>query len=260
MKRSPPPLRSAPFSTNSAASQSAELALDAPLHALGERVAGLLHAGQVHEHELKRLALALSVDDPADRPPRGLRLVRDDRHLRADERVDERRLADVRPAGDRDEARARHRLARSSASDAVLQREHLAVVGLVVEARRGAGRRGRPPRPGPRCARGQITTSPSSRGPAAGPAPSTGKDRTSVGSSMPRCSRFSSRIRSGSTSSTVRCPSSMPAARERGERGRPQLGRALELDHGSAVSCRRLRIPRRARRAARRVALCAWLE
>ena len=40
------------------------------------------------------------------RLPRRLRLVRDDRHLAAGERVHERRLADVRPSGDGDEARS----------------------------------------------------------------------------------------------------------------------------------------------------------
>ena len=52
MKRSPPPMRSAPFSTNRAASHSAQLALDPALHALGEHVARALHAGQVDQHEL----------------------------------------------------------------------------------------------------------------------------------------------------------------------------------------------------------------
>ena len=43
--------------------------------------------------------------DAPDRPPRGLGLVGDDRHLAPDHRVDERRLADVRPSCDRDESR-----------------------------------------------------------------------------------------------------------------------------------------------------------
>ena len=43
---------------------------------------------------------------------------------------------------------------------------------------------------------GQIATSPSSRGPAVGPVPSTGKASTSVGASLPRWSRLSSWIRS----------------------------------------------------------------
>src|SRR5680860_895589 len=59
---------------------------------------------------------------------------------------------------------------------------------------------------------GQIVTSPSSRGPAVSPAPSSGKASTSVGASTPRCSRLSSRIRAASTSSTARWPSATPAA------------------------------------------------
>ena len=77
-----------------------ERRVDGALHALGERVARPLEAGQVGEHEL----VVVAVGDPEDAPPRRLRLVRDDRHLAAAERVDERRLADVRPAGDGDEA------------------------------------------------------------------------------------------------------------------------------------------------------------
>ena len=46
--------------------------------------------------------------DAADRAAGGLRLVGDDRDLLAHERVDERRLADVGPARERDEARAGH--------------------------------------------------------------------------------------------------------------------------------------------------------
>ena len=42
--------------------------------------------------------------DAADPMPRRVRDARHDRHLLAGERVDERRLADVRPSGDRDEA------------------------------------------------------------------------------------------------------------------------------------------------------------
>ena len=105
-----------------------ELLLDAPGHARGERVAGSLHARQVDEHHLAVAARAHA----ADRPPRGLRTIGDDRHLLSDDRVDERRLAHVRPAGQRHEAAARQRLSR--ASNSALQRQHLAVVGLVVHA------------------------------------------------------------------------------------------------------------------------------
>ena len=61
---------------------------------------------------------------------------------------------------------------------------------------------------------GQITTSPSSRsagGPAIAPSPSTGKDSTSVGPALPRCSALSAAIASASTKLTATWPSSMPA-------------------------------------------------
>ena len=72
-----------------------QLALDPVLHPLREHVTGPLHAGQVDEDEL---AAGLGVGgDPADRPPRRLRAHRDDRHVAADDRVDQGRLADVGP-------------------------------------------------------------------------------------------------------------------------------------------------------------------
>ena len=70
--------------------------------------------------------------DAADRAARRLRLVGDDRDLVADDRVDERRLADVRPPGERDEAGAR--ASSQPPHDLGLHGEHLAVVGLVVHA------------------------------------------------------------------------------------------------------------------------------
>jgi len=82
----------------------AERALDAALHALGERVARTLDAGQVDEHELP----LLPGRDAADLAPGGLRLVRDDGHLAADDPVDQCRLARVGAAGERHEAGARH--------------------------------------------------------------------------------------------------------------------------------------------------------
>jgi hypothetical protein len=81
-----------------------ELALDARLHPRGERVARALHARQVDEHDLAVIVRRHA----ADRPPRRLRLVGDDRDLPPDDRVHERRLADVRPAGEGDEAGAAH--------------------------------------------------------------------------------------------------------------------------------------------------------
>ena len=82
-----------------------QLVLDAVLHPLGERVARALHAGQVDEDQLPVGAGG----DAADRAPGRLGLVGDDRHLGADDRVGERRLADVRAPGQRDEARADRR-------------------------------------------------------------------------------------------------------------------------------------------------------
>src|SRR5205814_2310185 len=65
-------------------------------------IAWALEARQVGEDEL----VVLRVRDPEDATARRLRLVGDDRNLAAAQRVHERRLADVRPAGDRDKARA----------------------------------------------------------------------------------------------------------------------------------------------------------
>ena len=89
-----------------------ELLLDAAGHAAGEGIARALHAGQVDEHDLRLAALVHSPDRPASR----LRAVGDDRDLLADDGVDERRLADVGTPGERDEAAAGHRSARSSSS------------------------------------------------------------------------------------------------------------------------------------------------
>ena len=68
---------------------------------LSER-ARVVDAGRVDEDDL-RLGQRPDADDAV---PRRLRLRRDDRDLRADERVQQRRLADVRPADDRDVSRA----------------------------------------------------------------------------------------------------------------------------------------------------------
>src|SRR4051812_20246370 len=58
---------------------------------------------------------------------------------------------------------------------------------------------------------GQITTSPSSRGPNGSPSSSTGNESTSVGPALPRCAALSSAIRSASTNAIATWPSSMPA-------------------------------------------------
>src|SRR6266511_22362 len=76
--------------------------LHAALHPFGERVPRLLHARQIDEDHLP--ALRLVRGDAANRAPGGLRTIRDDRDLGADDRVDERRLADVGTAGEAGEA------------------------------------------------------------------------------------------------------------------------------------------------------------
>ena len=52
MNRSPGPTPCSAFTTNRQPSASCELALDPPLHPLGERVARALHARKVDQHEL----------------------------------------------------------------------------------------------------------------------------------------------------------------------------------------------------------------
>ena len=110
--------------------------------------------------------------------------------LRADDRVDERRLADVRPAGERDEAGAGHV---APSEQLALEREHLAVIDLVVHpeqvqhavddrlAQVGGVRRA------------DHDVAELARAAGGSPSPSIGNDSTSVGSSSPRCSRLSSR-------------------------------------------------------------------
>ncbi len=160
-----------------------QLLLHAPGHARGQRVARALHAGQVDEHHLALAARA----DAADRAARGLRAIGDDRDLVFDDRVDERRLADVRPARERDEAAARQRVL--LCEQLALQREHLAVVGLVVHADevqhpvddRLAHVGG--------VLRADDHVAELARSPPIGSAPSIGKDSTSVGLRLARCSR-----------------------------------------------------------------------
>ena len=106
MKRSPPPETSLASSTSSTASTSRRLVVDRALHAARERVERLLEPRQVDEHDLEVVA----VHDAERALPRRLRLVGDDRDVRAGERVRERRLADVRAARETDEPAA-HRSA-----------------------------------------------------------------------------------------------------------------------------------------------------
>ena len=112
MKRSPAPIRSRAESTKSTPSTSSKARVDRVLHPLGERVERPLEARQVGEDEL----VVVAVRDPEDAAARRLRLVGDDRDLAAAERVHERRLADVRPARDGDEARLHGRFQVSGSS------------------------------------------------------------------------------------------------------------------------------------------------
>jgi hypothetical protein len=77
-----------------------ECRVDRALHVLRQRVERPLEAGQVGEHQL----VVVAVRDPEDTLARRLRLVGHDRDLAAAQRIHERRLPDVRPAGDGDEA------------------------------------------------------------------------------------------------------------------------------------------------------------
>ena len=74
---------------------------DQAVQALAEQRPRPVQAGRVHEDQLGVRA----VHDAADHPPGGLRPVAGDRHLGADQRVRQSRLADVRTAGEAGEAR-----------------------------------------------------------------------------------------------------------------------------------------------------------
>ena len=100
-------------------------AVDRVLHALGQRVERALEARQVDEHCLPVLTVRRAVGDAEDAPPRGLRLVADDRDLAAAEGIDEGRLADVGPASDRDESAAHQTLKVSGNSAAGVERATL---------------------------------------------------------------------------------------------------------------------------------------
>src|SRR5262245_40172871 len=89
--------------------------VDRPLHVLGQGIARALEARQVGEDQL----VVLAVRDPEDATARRLRLVGDNRDLAAAERVDERRLADVRPARDGDKARLQRTNVSGSSSSGV---------------------------------------------------------------------------------------------------------------------------------------------
>ena len=99
-KRSPAPMRSRARDDEQHDVDVLERGVDRLLHPLRERVHRALEPGQVGEHELPVGA----VGDAEDAAARRVGHLRRDRDLVAAERVDERRLADVRPARDRDDA------------------------------------------------------------------------------------------------------------------------------------------------------------
>src|SRR5829696_734746 len=188
-----------------------ERALHLALHSLGERVAGALHARQVHEHELPVVAGGDSTDLASGR----LRLVGHDRDLAADDLVHKRRLSRVRPPGEGNEAGAAHSSSSTrrwsesiSPSSLSWSYPHRWSTPWTTASFRSS------------VCSGQITTSPSSRGPAEGPPASTGKESTSVGRSRSRCSRLSARMASASTTCTATWPTSTPAAASAARAGR----------------------------------------
>ncbi len=99
MKRSPGPIFSSAGRQKPITSTSPSVAGDDVVQPLAEQGARAVDAGSVDDDELP----GCRVHDPADRAPGGLRLRRRDRHLLADERVRERRLAHVRAADERHE-------------------------------------------------------------------------------------------------------------------------------------------------------------
>ena len=211
MNRSPPPLRSAALSTNSTASQSASSRSTRRCMRSVSASRGCWTPGRSTRTSCHRSPSRPPVRCP-DRAPRRLRLVRNDRAPSPDERVHERGLADIRTARDGDEPE-RVMSDRSCAITSVLQREHLAAVGLVIVTREVQHAVHDSLLEVLACARADHARRRARAGPRAGPAPSTGNDEHVGRASMPRCSRFSSWIRSASTSSTVRWPSSTPPPR-----------------------------------------------
>ena len=131
MKRSPGPTPSSPLMTNSASVGVGELALDPALHPLGEHVAGPLHAGQVDEDQLASASRSVATPRIARRVVCGrTETIATWQPTIALTRVDLPTLG--RPARPmKPDAGHAEPL---PASTSRLQREHLAVVGLVVVA------------------------------------------------------------------------------------------------------------------------------
>ena len=115
MKRSPAPIRSRASTTNSTASTSSNEESTVRCMRSVSGSSGRWKPGRSASDEL----VVVAVRDPEDAPPGRLRLVGDDRHLPAAERVHERRLADVRPAGDGDEAGSHRTKVSGSSSSGV---------------------------------------------------------------------------------------------------------------------------------------------
>ena len=259
MNLSPGPTPWCPSTTSSAASASASSRSTRRCIRSVSESRGRCTPGQVDEHHLPTRGRVRR--DAANRPAGGLRAIGDDRHLGADDRVDQRRLADVGAT-----RRARRTQRGSSVSPLVagcsaagsraldhggLQLEHLARRPPRGRIRTGGGRRAPSPRSRSAACSGQMTTSPSSRGPATRSAPSIGNESTSVGSSRPRCSRFSSRIRPGGHQLDREVPLD-DAGRAQGDRGRrSQLHRDVREVHGHRVNPR-CGSPARTRRRRRR--------
>ena len=104
MKRSPGPISCSPFSTNSAASASARARSTWRCMRSVSASRGRCTPGRSTSTSCQ----SSPGGDAADLAARGLRLVGHDRHLVAHDPVDQRGLAGVRPARERDEAGAAH--------------------------------------------------------------------------------------------------------------------------------------------------------
>ena len=256
MKRSPGPTPCWPLSISSTASAPSSSCWTRLAMPRGERVARTLHARQVHEHDLASRRCC----DAADRPAGRLRAVGDDRHLLADERVQERRLADVRAPRQRHEAAARHacapRAAARPAAPASRRRRcswsmpSRCSIPWTIASRRSA------------VCSGQITMSPSSRGTGRWPGPplaaaagrhahAVDRERQHVGrvGACRGARAFSSAIRAASTNSTATWPRRPRAAARRRE-------------HSRRISCSVRRPRGRSRRGPRprasRLRRCGW--
>ena len=230
MKRSPGPTPCSPLRTSSAASDSASSGSTRCCMRSVSASRGRCTPGQVDEHELR----VARCGHAADRPARGLRLVGDDRHLAPDHPVDERRLADVRAPGERDEARAGDRRRYHVSSSAWSASISPSSVSWSMPVRCSApwttaSRRSSV------CA-GQMTMSPSSRGPARAARRRRPGRRARRSARACRGTRaLSDAMRSASTNSTATWPV-VDAGRGEGD-----ADQALDLGAAAALRRRRRR-------------------